>query len=608
MQAVLNRLAHAGNLPPTTPASLVVDNSAPNTDDSITATAGGSLDPEMQSVTYTYEWTNLTARASVAGIARRAMSKFAADYIGQTLPADRTLKGDRWQVRACASDGSANGEWLAGPVVEIQNALPSAPATVTIALAPRPRPDRDLMATVTGVTDADGDALQYVFEWAKTTDGGDTWGDWIPASAVVGNNAKLSSSLITAGDQWKVRAAGNDSVGNGAWLESSVVTLDTPPTTPTIVTITPSPSASAGQALTATVVGVTDADDDALQYLFSWAKSTDGGSTWSAWSAPVITTQTTYTLPAGQIAFGEMWKARAGGNDYICGGQYRESGIVSVAYPGVLAHQPQGTAAGASWPIISTTFDQPMNKSLAQTAFSLTPEAGGAAVPGSFAWVGNEMKFYVQGALAPLTTYRATVAATAQSATGVALGEPFSWTFTTNGVPAVASWTPKSASPLNAAVRLCFNQPMNAGVTEGAFSLKVAGTSTALDGSFSWSRNELCFTPAAPLAPDTTYRASVTTAAQSSGGTALGAPFSWDFRTNYGPSVCLASPQGPGAGASWPVIRVGFDQPMNKPLTQTAFTLTPNGTTSPVPGNFVWADNEMKYYVQGALAPLTTYM
>jgi hypothetical protein len=217
------------------------------------------------------------------------------------------------------------------------------------------------------------------------------------------------------------------------------------------------------------------------------------------------------------------------------------------------------------------------------------------------------MKFYVQGALAPLTTYRATVAATAQSATGVALGEPFSWTFTTNGVPAVASWTPKSASPLNAAVRLCFNQPMNAGVTEGAFSLKVAGTSTALDGSFSWSRNELCFTPAAPLAPDTTYRASVTTAAQSSGGTALGAPFSWDFRTNHGPSVCLASPQGPGAGASWPVIRVGFDQPMNKPLTQTAFTLTLNGTSTPVPGSFVWADNEMKYYVQGALAPLTTY-
>ncbi|MGE5531291.1 MAG: Ig-like domain-containing protein [Bacteroidota bacterium] len=607
MQAVLNRLSHVGNLPPTTPTSLVVDNSAPTTDDSITATAAGSLDPEMQSVTYTYEWTNLTVPASVAGIARRAVSKVSAGYTGPTLPADQTVKGDRWQVRACASDGSDNGEWLVGAVIEIQNALPSAPATVTIALAPRPRPDRDLTATVAGVTDADGDPLTYVFEWAKSTDGGTTWGDWIAATAVVGNNAKLSAGLMTAGDKWKVRAAGNDSSGNGAWLESSVVTLDTPPTTPTMVTITPSPSASAGQALTATVVGVTDADDDPLQYLFSWAKSTDGGSTWSAWSTPVITTQTRDALPSGQIAFGEVWKARAGGNDYICGGQYRESGTVTVAYPGVVAHQPQGSAAGASWPIISTTFDQPMNKPLAQTAFSLRPDGGGAAVPGRFAWVGNEMKFSVQGALAPLTTYRATVAATAQSATGVALSEPFSWTFTTNGVPAVASWLPKSASPLNVAVRLCFNQAMNAAATQDAFSLKVAGTSTALAGSFSWSGNELCFTPSAPLAADTTYRASITTAAKSSGGVALGAPFSWDFRTNHGPSVCANLPQGPGAGASWPVIRVGFDQPMNKALTQTAFSLTPNGTSTPVPGNFVWSDNEMKYYVQGALVPLTTY-
>ncbi|MGE5531122.1 MAG: Ig-like domain-containing protein, partial [Bacteroidota bacterium] len=585
------QVTFANTAPPA--PTVVISPATPKAGNTLSASASAA-DADGDTLAYTYQWSQWDGSAW-GGWGHQSANGVLS---GVTLH-----RGDRWKARAQANDAVETSAWQESAPVTVVNAAPTAPAAPVVAPA-NPTCTSSLVATTGGSTDPDiGDTVSYKYQWSRQEPGGE-WGTW----GYDCTDGKLAGVTLHRGETWRVQHCATDGTLDSPWSDPVQVTISNSlPTAPATVTITPSPTASAGQALTAMVNGITDADGDPLEYLFQWTKSRDGGLTWEDWGASTTTTHSTTTLPEGMTALGERWKVRAAANDSIADGQWLESDAVSVALPGVVLNQPEGSSAGPSWPVIRVGFAQPMNKSLTQAAFSLAVDGSSTPVHGSFVWVGDEMKYYVQGALAPLTTYRATVAATAETATGVAMSAPFTWTFTTNNVPALNSWSPKPAATLNAVVRVAFNQPMDTAATEGAFSVKIAGTSTPVAGSFGWSGNELVFAPSATLTADTTYRASLTTAAKSAAGIALGAAFSWDFKTNHGPTVVLNQPQGTNAGPSWPVIRVGFDQAMNGALTQAAFSLTPNGTTTPVPGIFGWSGNEMRYYVQGALAPLTTY-
>jgi lysophospholipase L1-like esterase len=95
----------------------------------------------------------------------------------------------------------------------------------------------------------------------------------------------------------------------------------------------------------------------------------------------------------------------------------------------VLTVSPTGTSVNPA-AVIAVTFSEAMNPSSSQFAFSLSP-----SVSGSFSWSGSTMRYAPGAPLTAQTTYTVTIAATAQSALGVSLAAPVSWSFTTAAPP-----------------------------------------------------------------------------------------------------------------------------------------------------------------------------
>ncbi|MEI6500321.1 MAG: right-handed parallel beta-helix repeat-containing protein, partial [Armatimonadota bacterium] len=95
--------------------------------------------------------------------------------------------------------------------------------------------------------------------------------------------------------------------------------------------------------------------------------------------------------------------------------------------------------------------------------------------------------------------------------------------------PRVTAHQPQSTSaPRASVVSIGFSLPMDKSATQAAFSLKTVGGTTALAGTFAWSGHELRFTSKTALSANTSYRATLTTAAKSSGATPLATAFTWD--------------------------------------------------------------------------------
>ena len=123
----------------------------------------------------------------------------------------------------------------------------------------------------------------------------------------------------------------------------------------------------------------------------------------------------------------------------------------------VLRRQPDGDVPIA--PYIAITFNQAMvpvgtvsQVNGADVPFTISPE-----LPGTWQWIGTHTaRFDADSDLAdrlPMaTTYTVTVPADAASATGVALGEAVSWTFTTPP-PTVESFVPQSYGSQDATMR-----------------------------------------------------------------------------------------------------------------------------------------------------------
>lgn len=95
------------------------------------------------------------------------------------------------------------------------------------------------------------------------------------------------------------------------------------------------------------------------------------------------------------------------------------------AQPGITACLPAG-ASVATNSRIKINFDTAMHRVSCQTNFRITPE-----VAGSFAWSGDQLIFRPDGPLAFGTTYTVKEYRKARSNTGVEMGWPVSWSFTT---------------------------------------------------------------------------------------------------------------------------------------------------------------------------------
>jgi hypothetical protein len=165
-------------------------------------------------------------------------------------------------------------------------------------------------------------------------------------------------------------------------------------------------------------------------------------------------------------------------------------------------------------------------------------------------------------------------------------------------VPGVTSLSPSSGATEvfpNANVSIGFNEGMNHAATQGAFTLKRASDGAAVPGSFSWfGDNALVFDPSSNLQGGVKYTATLSTAARSALGYAPSGQTSWSFTTTNRPVIQSISPRGHATGVSTGTsIVVGFSKPMNKSVTQSAFSLTRVSTGAAVPGSFTWFADAM---------------
>lgn len=298
-----------GNNVPTDPTTCSITPPAPETEDDLTGSAGGSTDPDAgDTVTYQFEWASSPDGSTWS----------SWGHGGNPLDSSNTVKGQYWKARARAFDGVVHSGWLESSPVTIVNSEPSDPATVSVSPT-SPDTNDDLTASASGSTDPDpSDTVIYEYQWAKRTTSGSSWEPWGNYGAV------LPASNTTRDEQWKARGRAYDGIAWSNWVQSAPVTIgNSAPTDPATVSVSPT-APSTGDALTASAGGSTDADGDSVAYRYQWARSTDGGTSWDAWGDPGA------KLDATRTSKGELWKARSRATDGTDRSAWVESAPVSI--------------------------------------------------------------------------------------------------------------------------------------------------------------------------------------------------------------------------------------------------------------------------------------
>jgi hypothetical protein len=204
--------------------------------------------------------------------------------------------------------------------------------------------------------------------------------------------------------------------------------------------------------------------------------------------------------------------------------------------PLVLITTPVNGATGVALnSALSATFSKAINPAtLTSTTFSVSGVPGTVSVSGD----NRSATFTPTTALAPATSYTATLTTGAQDTAGNGLGSNFSWSFTTGAAadttaPVRLSVTPLVGSVLQQAsittISAIFNEPLNCTtVSTSNFILKEMGVT--LTGYTECSNATITFRPLSgeSLPTNTELVASITPAIKDLAGNAIGA-YSWSF-------------------------------------------------------------------------------
>jgi Bacterial Ig-like domain len=275
---------------------------------------------------------------------------------------------------------------------------------------------------------------------------------------------------------------------------------------------------------------------------------------------------------------------------------------------------------------VSATFSRTMSGSSVNAAsFSLRPSSGGAAVIGNIGFSGDTATFAPTSTLTANTQYTATISADVTDTNGTPLDADYIWQFTTGAASDTTPPTVSSTAPsrnavgvaLNSSVSATFSEPMaNSTLNSTSFKLqRVTAGNPAIMGTVLVSGNTATFTPIAALAGNTTYRATITTAAQDAAGNALAVAYTWDFTTDLNPdmtapTVSSVSPPRDASGITPnTTISASFSEAMtNATLTNATFTVSPYAGGAVVVGTVNVSGNTATFSPTTGLADSTRYV
>lgn len=138
--------------------------------------------------------------------------------------------------------------------------------------------------------------------------------------------------------------------------------------------------------------------------------------------------------------------------------------------PQVVEISPERGAANVrSSEVVRVKFDRPMDRGSVQARFHVAP-----AVPGTVRWLSDSELTFEHDPFTPLTRYQAVLDPGYHDAQGVTNGLRHSWTFKTEGPPAVATTSPgngdRDVDPASY-ITLTFNREMDPASLRGAISL-----------------------------------------------------------------------------------------------------------------------------------------
>ena len=224
------------NAPPSAPVISLTPSAPKTADDLKVAVVTPSVDPEGKAVSYAYTWLKDGAPQ--------------ADLVTDTVPGDRTRKGEAWSVLVTPSDGKANG--TAGTAgVTVGNTLPS----VAVAFTPESPTAATGLTVVPTATDADDDKVTFTYAWTKNSQ----------ATAFV--DAAIPAAELKRGDTWKVTVTPND----GAAGEAASATVTVANALPEVASLVLNPTEPTKANTLFVVPGaVTDADKDATTLKYAW--------------------------------------------------------------------------------------------------------------------------------------------------------------------------------------------------------------------------------------------------------------------------------------------------------------------------------------------------
>jgi hypothetical protein len=297
-------------------------------------------------------------------------------------------------------------------------------------------------------------------------------------------------------------------------------------------------------------------------------------------------------------------------------------GQETVTLPGVISVTPvQGATGVAINTTVTATFSMAMNSASITTSTFTVTGPGGTAVAGAVTYSGTTATFTPTAALAYATTYTATLTTGISSPGGAELIGPYVWSFTTatQVFPAltVVSTVPANTTtgvPVNQVLSATFSEPMNCPAFPAtAFTVTGPGT-TPVPGTIGCTGTVATFTPAADLATNTVFTATITTAAQDLSGVSLASNYPWTFKTAPAATPPTVISTVPVNGAVNVPINQALSATFNEAMTSasidtTTFTLkaTTSGTAVTGTVNYVTAGSTATFTPTSNLAPTTEY-
>jgi hypothetical protein len=291
-----------------------------------------------------------------------------------------------------------------------------------------------------------------------------------------------------------------------------------------------------------------------------------------------------------------------------------------VVRPTVVATAPGTAELGVAINSdVTATFSETMLAgTVSTTTFTLVNNLG-ASVAGSVSYVGLVATFRPSARLAPSTAYTATVDSVVTDLAGNAMAADYVWTFTTGiapdeTVPRVTFTTPvddATGVALDSQISAVFTEVMSA-LTLSTASFSIQQLDITVPGTVTYVGLTATFTPSVPLAPNTTYAATITSAATDLAGNRLARNYVWNFRTSAAPdttrpTVISTVPLDDALAVSVnTAISATFDSIMNAAtLTPLSFTLADG--IIPVLGTVTLVGNTAVFTPAAPLDPSTLY-